>query len=300
MLVALNKPFGVLCQFSGGEGRPTLRDCLDEALGKAWVESASGLIPASAAWRDIYPAGRLDLDSEGLLLLSDDGALIHQISDPRHKWPKTYWAQVEQEASPEQISALRTGVTLNDGPTLPANARRLPDDIEQSLWPRDPPIRSRQNIPTSWVELELREGRNRQVRRMTAAVGLPTLRLVRAAIGPYRLDGLAPGHLRVLDARAAPPSPKSRPDHWPRGTGAIERPARPRLVAWPCCLATPDRRSALESIGALRGHAVAWRGITLADDLGRLGHRVVCPHSAGAGGHDAGDHAGFDVRVGAQ
>ncbi len=216
MLVALNKPYGVLCQFSGGEGRPTLGDCVNSALDLGLIESISGLIPASTAWRNIYPAGRLDLDSEGLLLLSDDGALIHQISDPRHKWPKSYWAQVEQVASDAQLAALREGVPLNDGPTLPAGIRRLPDDTESRLWQRDPPIRSRQNIPTSWIELELREGRNRQVRRMTAAVGLPTLRLVRVAIGPYGLDGLAPGHIRVLDARPAPPDPKPLPRVRPR------------------------------------------------------------------------------------
>jgi 23S rRNA pseudouridine2457 synthase len=143
----------------------------------------------------VYPAGRLDSDSEGLLLLSDDGARIAQVSSPKFKWPKTYVVQVEGEAGEEQLRALRDGVELNDGPTRPANARKLsaPPDW---LWPRKPPIRTRKTVPDSFIELTLREGRNRQVRRMSAAVGLPTLRLVRIAIGPYHLDGLAPGQWR--------------------------------------------------------------------------------------------------------
>ena len=144
----------------------------------------------------VYPAGRLDFDSEGLLLLTDDGALAHRLTDPRHKLPKTYRVQVEGEPTDAQLAALRAGVALNDGPTRPARARRIaPPD----LWPRDPPVRFRKTVPDAWLELELREGRNRQVRRMTAAVGLPTLRLVRVAIGPWRLDGLAPGHWRPCD-----------------------------------------------------------------------------------------------------
>lgn len=141
----------------------------------------------------IYPAGRLDHDSEGLLLLTDDGELQARIADPRWKLPKTYWVQVEGEISEEALLALCRGVMLNDGVTLPAEARRL-DPPE--LWMRDPPIRFRANIPDSWIELTIREGRNRQVRRMTAAVGFPTLRLVRVAIGPWTLDGLAPGEWR--------------------------------------------------------------------------------------------------------
>jgi 23S rRNA pseudouridine2457 synthase len=175
MLIALNKPYGVLCQFTDRSTppRPTL---------------AGFGLPA-----DVYPAGRLDHDSEGLLLLSDDGALIHRIADPRHKLPKTYWVQVEGMPQPAQLDALRAGVTLNDGPTRPAQAREI---APPALWPRDPPVRYRKTVPDAWVEIVLREGRNRQVRRMTAAVGLPTLRLVRAAIGDWRLDDLAPGQWR--------------------------------------------------------------------------------------------------------
>lgn len=178
MLVAFNKPHGVLCQFTDRSTppRPTL--------------AAFGL-PAQ-----VYPTGRLDSDSEGLLLLTDDGALAHRLTDPRHKQPKTYWAQVEGDPDAAQLDALRNGVTLNDGPTLPARARRIPPP---ALWPRDPPVRMRKTVPDAWIELVLREGRNRQVRRMTAAVGLPTLRLVRVAVGPHRLDGLAPGTWRVID-----------------------------------------------------------------------------------------------------
>lgn len=174
MLIAFNKPHGVLCQFTdrSESQRPTL---------------AGFGLPAA-----IYPAGRLDHDSEGLLLLSDDGARIAQISSPRFKWPKTYLVQVEGIPSREQLQALGTGVELNDGPTLPAKVRAL--ELEPDwLWPRDPPVRQRKRVPDSFIELTIREGRNRQVRRMTAAVGLPTLRLVRIAVGPYRLDGLQPG-----------------------------------------------------------------------------------------------------------
>ena len=177
MMIVLNKPYGVLSQFTDNETpqRPTL--------------SEFGL-PA-----DVYPAGRLDQDSEGLLLLSNDGARITQISSPKFKWPKTYLLQVEGVATEEQLEALANGLTLNDGPTLPAKARSL-QVVPDWLWSRDPPIRTRKSVPDSFVELTIREGRNRQVRRMSAAVGLPTLRLIRIAIGPYRLDGLAPGQWR--------------------------------------------------------------------------------------------------------
>jgi 23S rRNA pseudouridine2457 synthase len=176
MLVAFNKPFGVLCQFTDRSvpPRPTL--------------AGFGLPPA------VYPAGRLDFDSEGLLLLTDDGDLAHRLTDPRHRQPKTYWVQVEGDPADAQLARLRDGVMLKDGPTRPARARRI---TPPALWPRDPPVRYRKHVPDAWLELELREGRNRQVRRMTAAVGLPTFRLLRVAIGAQRLDDLAPGAWRL-------------------------------------------------------------------------------------------------------
>jgi len=170
-LIRFHKPYGVLSQFTP-EGRwRGLKDFID--------------LPG------VYVAGRLDADSEGLLLLTGDGALQARIADPRHKMPKTYWVQVEGEPGDAALASLRAGVVLNDGPTLPAQARRL--DSPPAVGPRDPPIRERRHIPTAWIELVIREGRNRQVRRMTAAVGFPTLRLIRVAVGPYTLDGLAPG-----------------------------------------------------------------------------------------------------------
>ena len=170
-LIRFNKPYGVLSQFTP-EGRwRGLKDFID--------------IP------DVYVAGRLDADSEGLLLLTNDGKLQAHISDPRFKMEKIYWVQVEGLPDEAALASLRSGVALNDGPTRPARARVMAPPLD--LWLREPPVRVRQSIPTSWIELAITEGRNRQVRRMTAAVGFPTLRLIRAAIGPHTLDQLAPG-----------------------------------------------------------------------------------------------------------
>jgi len=178
MLIALNKPYGVLTQFTDRSvpPRPTL--------------AGFGLPPG------VYPAGRLDADSEGLLLLTDDGTLAHRLTDPRHKQPKTYWVQVEGTPQPAQLHALRDGVPLNDGPTRPTRVRTIETP---GLWPRDPPVRFRKSVPDAWLELTITEGRNRQVRRMTAAVGLPTLRLVRTAIGTHVLGTLRPGQWRLLE-----------------------------------------------------------------------------------------------------
>lgn len=173
-ILLFNKPFGVICQFSRDGLHPTLAD----------------YIPLP----NFYPAGRLDTDSEGLLVLTDDGKLQHRITDPKHKLPKTYWVQVEGLPDEGALEKIRQGVKLSDFTTQPAEVH--PMDEPDKLWPRDPPIRQRKNIPTSWLELTLREGKNRQVRRMTAAVGIPTLRLIRYRIGEWTLEELNPGGWR--------------------------------------------------------------------------------------------------------
>ena len=175
MLIAFNKPFNVLCQFTDGAARRTLADFVTA--------------------KDVYPAGRLDYDSEGLVLLTDDGALQKRIADPRHRTKKTYLAQVERVPDEAALALLRRGVKLRDGMTAAADARLVEEP--DWLWPREPSIRYRRNISTAWLEITLHEGRNRQVRRMTAAVGHPTLRLVRVSIGAWSLDGLRPGEWEV-------------------------------------------------------------------------------------------------------
>lgn len=170
-VLLFNKPYGVICQFSRDGLHPTLADYISVAA--------------------FYPAGRLDTDSEGLLLLTDDGKLQHRITDPKHKLPKTYWVQVEGVPSEAALERLRNGLQLKDGPTLPAQASIMKEPVE--LWQRDPPVRFRKDIPTSWLRLTICEGKNRQIRRMTAAVGFPTLRLIRHSIGDWSLDGIAPG-----------------------------------------------------------------------------------------------------------
>ncbi len=175
-LVLFNKPFGVICQFSPDDNHPSLAEFINI--------------------KNIYPAGRLDHDSEGLLLLTDDGKLQHKISHPKNKMTKTYWVQVDNDITDKAIEQLRKGVELKDGLTKPARCKRINEP--EGLWPRNPPVRFRKNIPTSWIELTIKEGRNRQVRRMTAAVGFPTLRLIRVAIGDWTLDKLQPGEFKVI------------------------------------------------------------------------------------------------------
>jgi 23S rRNA pseudouridine2457 synthase len=180
VLIAFNKPFGVACKFSPEPDRETLADYIDV--------------------RGVYPAGRLDTESEGLVLLTDDGVLQARIAEPKHKLAKVYWVRVEGSPSPAVLDQLRKGVSLGDFTTQPANAHLIEEP--QELWPRDPPIRYRAKILTAWIELTIREGKNRQVRRMTAKVGLPTLRLIRAAIGKLSLEGLELGTWREIGPNA--------------------------------------------------------------------------------------------------
>jgi 23S rRNA pseudouridine2457 synthase len=175
MIILFNKPYGVLCQFRAVDGKQTLADFIRQP--------------------GVYAAGRLDADSEGLLVLTDDGREQHRITDPQHKLPKTYYVQVESTPNEAALTALRDGITLNDGLTRPADATLV--DEPAWLWPRDPPVRFRKHIPTTWLKLTIHEGKNRQVRRMTAAVGHPTLRLIRHAIGPWTLEGLPPGQWQI-------------------------------------------------------------------------------------------------------
>jgi len=192
-IILFNKPFQVLSQFTDQEGRDTLKRYLPQ-------------------FTQHYPAGRLDYDSEGLMLLTDNGPLQHKISAPKHKMPKTYWTQVEGVPNEQALQQWRDGIALKDGVTKPAQARLIPEP--EGLWPRTPPIRERREIPTQWLELTITEGKNRQVRRMTAAAGYPTLRLIRAAIGDWQLGDLQPGEHRVETVHlpnAPSQPPRSRP-----------------------------------------------------------------------------------------
>ncbi|MGM0767339.1 MAG: pseudouridine synthase [Pseudomonadota bacterium] len=204
-LILFNKPYQVMSQFTDsdhdGPPRATLAD---------WIQ-----VPG------VYPAGRLDYDSEGLLLLTDDGQVQHRIASPRQKMPKTYWVQVEGCITDDALAQLRAGVTLKDGRTQRAQAEAIP---EPDLWPRQPPVRHRDSVPTSWLSLTITEGKNRQVRRMTAAVGFPTLRLVRSRIGDWDLNGLAPGQYRKLSIHApASPPMRRRPGTRRPGPGSSTR-----------------------------------------------------------------------------
>jgi 23S rRNA pseudouridine2457 synthase len=179
-IILFNKPYGVLCQFTDKQGRPTLADYIDV--------------------KQVYAAGRLDMDSEGLVVLTDDGGLQQKITDPDNKMEKTYWVQLENTISDDALRALSEGIDLKDGITKPARAKRI--DEPASLWPRQPPIRQRKLIPTSWIALTIAEGKNRQVRRMTAAVGYPTLRLIRYRVGSWTIDGIASGEFVTFNTHS--------------------------------------------------------------------------------------------------
>lgn len=195
-IILLNKPFGVLCQFRASEGRKTLKD---------FISSPS-----------VYPAGRLDADSEGLVVLTADGALQNRISAPEHKLLKTYFVEVEGVPTPAALDQLAAGIDLRDFITRPAQAAAIEEPTW--LWPRQPPVRFRKSIPTSWIKISIAEGKNRQVRRMTAAVGLPTLRLIRHSVGDWDINGLPPGHCKEIEI-SMPMPPQTSPQHRFTGTG---------------------------------------------------------------------------------